>query len=150
VSTARDGGYKLTLRAESRYREGETIDAVVKVANVGFVEAPFVLSARGRLIGTWVDEVGGDRHAETDWYRSCGAFGYWERGRPIVLPFQMLGTYGVTATPESLRDFVEGSELTLPAGTWTLRAAVQLFGRECDSPGTRVKLVAEVTIVVEP
>jgi hypothetical protein len=149
-STAEDGGFKLTLRAKQRYREGEAINAVIILENARFAEAPFVLSAGSPLVALSVADLAGDRRAGFESDGGCAPFGYWERGRPTVIEFRMRWSYGVHATPESLRPFVEGDELTLPAGTWILRAQTRLFGPECDSPERVAQLDAEVTVVVEP
>jgi hypothetical protein len=145
-STDRSGGFELRIDAPPTVRESEPVNAVVTLTNVAIDGAPHVL-AQSPIVDLFVDEVGGDRHAEQQG-DGCGFFGLYEKGEPNEIPFVLRANHGAIGAPDSFVDLVIEEPMRLPPGLWRLTARTRLFGDACDAPDA-ITLEVALTIRVD-
>jgi len=134
-NTVTSGPYRLTLVVdEPTHTANDIIDGVASlVATDG--DDHVVCGAIGGLFGFGFGEVGGTRHMDP--VRDAGAAPYTiSSGAPLTSHLQKSGGY----TPDDpnagfYQQWLSDPVLRLPAGTWEIKAWVQLFEGSCNDIG---------------
>jgi hypothetical protein len=147
VATAEDANIRLTLTTpHGTYRPNEAIESVATVTYLGPLDSESLFHATSPIL-FHVEEVGGNRMMDVSTDLPCLDTTF-DRGASAAYPFRKSGAVSAPGVPSTGFDraWYDDPILRLPAGTWRIRAELDVTTGDCG--GEQHRLAAENTVTV--
>ncbi len=149
VASARDGPFSLELRAPyPRWRAGQPIDVSIRLAYDGPGSEVTVHGSGSGLVLPSLRQLDGRLNMGAVGQADCVPYTL-QRGQNEIDFAHSIAFPGDDPDAAIYEAYSADPLLHLPAGTWRITAMAG-FNEEQGCGGTRRKLTAEITIVVEP
>jgi len=149
VASARDGPFSLELRApHPRWRAGQPIDVSIRIAYDGPGSEVTVHGSGSGLVLPSLRQLDGRLNMGAVGQADCVPYTL-QRGENEIAFAHSIAFPGADPDAAIYEAYSADPLLHLPAGTWRITAGAG-FNEEQGCGGTRRKLTAEITIVVDP